>query len=264
MNFTTYDIELISTVLALLAGVGSICLHRMILKTTFLTLKESISNVVIFLVWRFVFFSTGAAFQLAIFSFLHQFSLIHIETGPLNFAICLIVMDCAYYWKHRWEHQFGFLWAQHAVHHSSKEFNFTTSLRLPWVGSYINWIAFAFVTLIGFDPLHIVLSYKLILAYQYLVHTELVPKLRILEKVLNTPSNHRVHHGRNKQYIDKNFGGILIVWDILFGTYEPEGEKVEFGTTVPIESTNPFVINFRPWVEYFRSIRIKLFSPGKI
>jgi sterol desaturase/sphingolipid hydroxylase (fatty acid hydroxylase superfamily) len=247
-------IEFISTALALIVGIGSIILHRFILKTSFLSLKESISNIVIFLIWRFVFFSTGAAFQFAIYTFLNRYGPWDIKQSPLNLLFCLLAMDCAYYWRHRMEHYFGFLWTQHAVHHSSPEFNFTTSLRLPWVGSYINWAPFSAVALIGFDPLMMVLSYKLILAYQYLIHTELVPKLGPLEKILNTPSNHRVHHGKNPQYIDKNFGGILIIWDILFGTYEPEGEKVVYGTTIPINSSNPFVINFKPWYDYLKSL----------
>lgn len=241
--------ESIAVFAAVFVCLCSIVLHKYILKTKFLSLKESISNIVIFLIWRFFFFAGGAALQFGIYTFISNLTVFKIENTPANFAICLLVMDFAYYWKHRIEHQIGFLWAQHAVHHSSSEFNFTTSLRLPWVGSYINWGPFAVVAMLGFSPAYIVLGYKLILSYQYLVHTRLVKKLGFLEKILNTPSNHRVHHGKNPQYVDKNYGGILIIWDIIFKTYEPEVEEVEYGTLSPMESHNPFIINFQPWLE---------------
>jgi sterol desaturase/sphingolipid hydroxylase (fatty acid hydroxylase superfamily) len=158
--------------------------------------------------------------------------------------LALLVADFCYYWQHRSTHEIRFLWAFHSVHHSSKQYNLTTSLRLPWFGESFNSLFYIPAVLIGFDPVIILLSKVVVLIYQYWTHTEAIGKLGWLDRILITPSNHRVHHGSNSIYLDKNHGGILIIWDRLFGTYEPESIPVCYGLTKPLNSYNPFLINF--------------------
>jgi sterol desaturase/sphingolipid hydroxylase (fatty acid hydroxylase superfamily) len=220
-----------------------------------MSLKETLANVSTFIVWKYVFFIGGEALQFSIYAYFAKFSLTKFENSPTFFIFSVIALDFAYYWKHRYEHQISFLWCQHAIHHSSREFNFSTSLRLPWVGSYLTWMFFIPLVLLGFSPLQVLIGYKVILTYQYLIHTEYLRNLGPLELILNTPSNHRVHHGRNQQYVDKNYGGIFIIWDRLFGTYEPEIENVEFGTLNEMKSKNPIMINFQPWIDLYNNAK---------
>ncbi len=178
-----------------------------------------------------------------------EFTSLQIPHTWWTWVLAVIVADFTYYWMHRWEHEVRIFWAHHSVHHSSPEFNLTTALRIAWVDAVIEWIFFIPMILIGFDVVQTIIALSIVVAYQTLIHTEKVGKLGWLDKVLNTPSVHRVHHGKNPQYIDKNYGGILIIWDRLFGTYEPEVEKVIYGITTPPNSNNPFIINF---YEYWR------------
>lgn len=238
-----------------LALVGvSYLLHLMKKLPHPMTWRESLANIAVFLIWKFLFFSAGAALHLWIFTWLYQWRLFTIPQGLGTFLVALLVIDFLYYWKHRAEHRINLLWAQHHVHHSSVEYNFSTSLRLPWLGSYVAWIFFVPAVLLGFHPLVVVGAYQVLLAYQYLVHTEMVQKVGFLEVFMNTPSHHRVHHGRNPLYLDKNYGGILIVWDKLFGTFEKESEPVDYGTVHLIETQNPFLINVKPWIELWRDL----------
>jgi sterol desaturase/sphingolipid hydroxylase (fatty acid hydroxylase superfamily) len=232
-------------------------LHRWKEAPNAMTFWETVSNFAGFLVWRFIFFAGGLAMQFAIFTWVA--SLVPWKL-PSNFgvmALSIFVADFCYYWKHRGEHDLSVLWAQHSVHHSSAEFNLSTSLRLPWVGSYLNWPFFIPALLLGFSAPQIIFGHQVVLAYQYLVHTEFVRKMGFFEAFLNTPSHHRVHHGRNPEYLDKNYGGILIIWDKIFGTFQPETVPVLYGTVHPMLSKNPFVINYRPWVELYQVARTR-------
>lgn len=166
---------------------------------------------------------------------------------PFNvwtWVLAVIAADITYYWMHRIEHQIPFFWASHSVHHSSPEFNLSTGQRLCWWEGLHEWVFFLPMLLIGFDIVQIVISITMVVSYQSWIHTEKIGKLGFLDKILNTPSVHRVHHGTNKQYIDKNFGGFLIIWDRIWGTYEPEEETVEYGILPQLNSSNPIVINF--------------------
>ncbi len=167
----------------------------------------------------------------------------------------IIVADFTYYWMHRSEHRIRLFWANHSVHHSSEEFNFSTALRISWMDSLIEWMFFVPMILIGFSVAEVIVGLVVVVAYQSWIHTEKIGKLGWLDRVLNTPSAHRVHHGSNAQYIDKNYGGILILWDRLFGTYEAENENVRYGITTPIDSHNPLIINFKEYAALFRDIR---------
>jgi sterol desaturase/sphingolipid hydroxylase (fatty acid hydroxylase superfamily) len=226
-------------------------IHKMKETPHEMTFKETAANLSIFIVWRFVFFAGGLALQFWIFTHLAQFIPWKLPKSPWIFGLAVLLADFCYYWKHRYEHLFNFLWAEHVVHHSSEEFNLSTSLRLPWVASYLNWFFFVPALFLGFSATQILMGHQVVLAYQYLIHTELVNKTGFLEHILNTPSHHRVHHGRNERYLDKNYGGILIVWDKLFGTFAPETETVDFGTVHPMTSKNPIVINVQPWKDLF-------------
>ncbi len=171
------------------------------------------------------------------------------------YLLAILAADFSYYWMHRTEHEVRLLWANHSVHHSSPEFNFTTALRISWVDSLIEWVFYVPMVLIGFSLAQVIVGFSVVIAYQSWIHTEKLGKLGVLDRVLNTPSTHRVHHGSNPQYIDKNYGGILIMWDRLFGTYAPEEEKVTYGITKPINTLNPFKVMFGEYVDIWRDVR---------
>jgi len=218
--------------------------HRM-------SLYETLSNVTIFVIWRYLFFAGGLALQFYIFNYISKLIPWKLPSSGWVFALSVLLADFSYYWKHRFEHQLNFLWCQHSVHHSSEEFNLSTSLRLPWLGSYLNWFFFVPIFLLGFSAPQVLLGHQVVLVYQYLIHTEFVQRVGILERILNTPSHHRVHHGRNEEYLDKNFGGILIIWDKLFSTFTPETKEPDYGLVHPLRSKNPILINLKPWKDLF-------------
>ncbi|WP_170336163.1 sterol desaturase family protein [Ruegeria arenilitoris] len=179
----------------------------------------------------------------------------HVPQGWWTIPVAVLVADFTYYWMHRCEHEVRLFWANHSVHHSSPEFNFSTALRISWMDALIEWVFFIPMILLGFSVAETVVGLVVVVAYQSWIHTEKVGKLGWLEGVLNTPSVHRVHHGSNARYIDKNYGGILIIWDRMFGTYQPEVEPVAYGITTPVNSHNPLVINFKEYTNIWRDMR---------
>jgi sterol desaturase/sphingolipid hydroxylase (fatty acid hydroxylase superfamily) len=193
-----------------------------------------------------------------IYQFLFQYRLFDLGTGawasPLVFAAALVGDDFCYYWFHRMHHEVRLFWAGHVNHHSSQYFNLTTALRQPWT-TFASTLFYLPLPLLGFDPLLLVTVHSANLLWQFWIHTEYVGKLGPLEWILNTPSHHRVHHGRNVQYLDRNHGGILIVWDRLFGSFEPEGERVDYGLTKNIDSYSPWTIAFHEWRSLWRDVR---------
>ncbi|MFF5012977.1 sterol desaturase family protein [Streptomyces sp. NPDC001165] len=163
--------------------------------------------------------------------------------------------DLAYYAFHRAHHRVRVLWASHVVHHSSLRFNLSTALRQSWtpMTGLPFWLPLA---LLGIPPWMILLQQAFSLVYQFFLHTERVDKLwRPVEWFFNTPSHHRVHHGSNDVYLDRNYGGILIVWDRLFGTFEPEGERVVYGLTKNIGTYNPVRVAFHEFAAVWRDVR---------
>ena len=169
-------------------------------------------------------------------------------------ALVFVADDLAFYWYHRMHHEVRLFWASHVVHHSSERFNLSTALRQPWTPftGFLFWLPLA---LLGVHPLLIVTAQSWNLLYQFWIHTERIDRMpRWFEAVLNTPSHHRVHHAVNPQYIDRNYAGILIVWDRLFGTFEPEDEPVRYGLTSNIGSYNPLVIAFHEWRDMLRDV----------
>ena len=176
-------------------------------------------------------------------------------THPATWIACFFAVDCAYYWFHRLSHEINFLWAAHVVHHQSEDYNLAVALRQstlqPFFGSAFYWP----LALIGFPPLVFITCSSVNTLYQFWLHTQAISRLGPLEEVLVTPSHHRVHHGRNPIYLDRNHGGTFIIWDRLFGTFEREGEEVVYGITTPLESWNPVWANFHYWVDLFRTAR---------
>ena len=174
-------------------------------------------------------------------------------------AVCFVLVEFVYYWFHRWSHTVRWLWATHAVHHSAEEMTLPAAIRLGWTNIVSGgWILFLPLIYAGFHPLLVVGLLTIDLRYQFFLHTEAVGKLGPLEWVLNTPSHHRVHHASNGAYIDKNFGGMVIVFDRLFGTFaeeRPDLEPLKYGLVHPFGSNNPFRIAFHEWGRMFGDMR---------
>ncbi len=167
--------------------------------------------------------------------------------GLLLWVIAALAWDFCYYWLHRFSHEISVLWAAHAVHHQSEDYNLSTALRQTSTGFLFGWIFYLPLFLIGF-PLEVLITVNAInLIYQFWVHTQMVHRLGVLDRVLVTPSNHRVHHAQNERYIDRNYGGMLILWDRFFGTFEDESEDepVVFGVRKPLANLNPFWANLQ-------------------
>lgn len=188
---------------------------------------------------------------------------------------CFMIYDCCSYWSHRISHFNRFFWATHVVHHSAEHYNLTVAFRQSWV-QHFKTVFFIPVALIGFHPLIFFFASQLSVLYQFWVHTEAIGKLHpLIEKYFGTPSNHRVHHGSQEKYLDKNFGATFMIWDHLFGTFQYEEEKPIYGLTTPVENkTNPFVLNFHEYRDMLQDIKQSdglkelLFfifaSPGKV
>jgi sterol desaturase/sphingolipid hydroxylase (fatty acid hydroxylase superfamily) len=155
--------------------------------------------------------------------------------------------DLVFYWYHRLGHEVRLFWAAHVNHHSSTTYNLSTALRQSWTSPVFTWFFWLPLVLLGFHPLMIVVVQSISLLYQYWIHTELITRLGPLEWVMNTPSHHRVHHAVNPMYLDRNYGGIFIVWDRLFGSFEEECEQPTYGLTKNIETYNPVIIAFHEW-----------------
>jgi sterol desaturase/sphingolipid hydroxylase (fatty acid hydroxylase superfamily) len=203
-----------------------------------------------------VFLAFGLADPLIGWAVRHRLTTIPLDTAGAIAAL-FIGQEFCYYWFHRCSHRIRFLWAHHAVHHSSNRFNLAAAYRFGWVGRLIGATAF-FAPLIwlGFPVRAVFITLNLNLLYQFWIHTDWVPKLGPLEWVLNTPSHHRVHHAANPGYLDKNYGGVLIIFDRLFGTFAAERDDVpcRYGLVKPLLSNNPLWIVTHEWVALARDL----------
>ncbi len=215
-------------------------------RDTFASLAMGVGSIL------FVTLINAAIFLIATALFPHR--IVDVGDGALGWAVAMIGWDFAYYWHHRLEHEIRLFWACHVNHHSSRYYNLSTALRQPWT-PFLGIVLYPPLALVGVRPAMIMIAGGLNLIYQFWVHTEAVQKLpRVVELVLNTPSHHRVHHGKNPQYLDKNYGGILIVWDRLFGSFEEERERVIYGLTHDIETYNPLRIAFHEYAAIARDV----------
>lgn len=187
--------------------------------------------------------------------FVHRHRVANLGSRRSKLLTAMVLWDFLYYWEHRWMHEVRLLWAHHVTHHSSERYNLSTALRQPW-SPFLVWWVFWPMSLLGYDSATIRRAGQINLLYQYWIHTEAIDRLpRAAEAVLNTPSHHRVHHGANPQYLDKNYGGILIVWDRLFGTFEPEVRRIKYGLTKNIDTYNPLRIGYHELAAVARDVR---------
>jgi len=216
-------------------------------KDTFASLGLGIGNVVVGFVTKAAIFG--------LFTLLYKYRLFDLDVSKWWFWVLLFFADdFSYYWFHRTAHNTGWFWASHVVHHSSQHYNLAAALRQTWTGNLTgSFLFWAWMPLVGFHPIWILFMQQISLIYQFWIHTETIRRLpKALEFVLNTPSHHRVHHGSDVKYLDKNHGGILIIWDRLFGTFQPEEEQPTYGLTKNIESFNPVKIALVTWGELFK------------
>ncbi|TVQ87268.1 MAG: sterol desaturase family protein [Deltaproteobacteria bacterium] len=175
--------------------------------------------------------------------------------SPWSWLIAMLLVDHQYYWWHRHSHRVNFLWAAHVVHHQSQEYNLAVALRQALFTNLTSLPYYLPLAVLGIHPVVFLISGALNTLYQFWIHTRTVGKLGPLEWVLNTPSHHRVHHGINPAYIDKNHAGILIIWDRLFGTFVEETEEPVYGTVDVLESFDPVWANFHYWSRMWQMAR---------
>ncbi|MFE2526418.1 sterol desaturase family protein [Streptomyces sp. NPDC059382] len=191
----------------------------------------------------------------AVFTAVYELTPLRVPFLWWTALLMLLVQDFLYYWQHRLHHVIRILWACHVVHHSSKRFNLTTALRQPWTSATTWWFYLPMVAL-GVHPAAIPFCYGINLLYQFWVHTERIGKLpRPYEYVFNTPSHHRVHHASQGGYLDRNFGGILIIWDRLFGSWVGETDRPVYGLTKNIATHNPLRVATHEYAAIARDVR---------
>ena len=198
---------------------------------------------------------TGIIFKTAIFyGYFWLYENIRFATIPSTWywgIILFIGVDFCYYWFHRLSHQINAIWATHVVHHQSEDYNLTVALRQSWFQGFFSSLFYLPLAIIGFDPLITITVIAFNTLYQFWIHTELIKTMGWFEWIFNTPSHHRVHHGTNPEYIDKNHAGTLIIWDRMFGTFQKEEAKVVYGITTPLRSWNPLWANLHYWRDLF-------------
>lgn len=220
-------------------------------------LKDTWTNIFL----GFMSIVWGAIFGIAT-AFIYTF---FYELAPFKFpadawwtwAALFFVDDLAYYVFHRGSHEIRLFWNFHVVHHSSRHYNLSVAVRQSWFSGTLHWVFYAPVMLLGFAPWMFATMHGFNLIYQFWIHTKFIDRLGWLENVLNTPSHHRVHHGVNNPYLDKNYAGVLIIWDRLFGSFVSETEEPLYGVIKPIEGYNALWINTHAWFETFAEIRAR-------
>ena len=221
------------------------------------SVKDAVSSISMGLGNVFIGLFTKVAVLFILTYIWQHYSLFTIPFSWWSWLLILFIEDFAYYWNHRIGHRSRLFWASHIIHHSSKKYNLSTALRQTWTGSFYTFIFWLWIAFIGFHPLMILTQMSISLIYQYWIHTELIHKMpRWFEAIFNTPSHHRVHHGSNPLYLDKNMAGIFIIWDKTFGTFQPEleEEKVIYGLTSNIDTYNPIKIAFNEWIAMLKDV----------
>ncbi len=177
------------------------------------------------------------------------------EGSPWPWVVAIVGVDLAYYVWHRLSHEVNFLWAAHVVHHQSEDYNLAVALRQAVATSVTVMPFYLPLAVLGVPPVQFLVVDALSTLYQFWIHTELVGPIRWLDPVVNTPSLHRVHHAVNTRYLDRNYAAVLMLWDRLFGTYEPETERAVYGIRHPLRSFNPIWAQIQPWRELFGTAR---------
>jgi len=219
------------------------------IKDTLSSLAMGIGNVLINLLAKGI--------VLAAFMLVYQFRLFELGWHWWVWGLCFLGEDLSYYWFHRKSHEIRYFWASHVVHHSSQKYNLGTALRQTWTGNlsgtFIFWL---WLPLLGFHPVMVATWQSISLLYQFWIHTEAIHKLpRPIEWFFNTPSHHRVHHGSDLKYLDRNHGGVLIIWDRIFGTFQAEAERPTYGLTKNLDSYHPLRIATHEWSDLLSDLR---------
>ncbi|MCC5815609.1 MAG: sterol desaturase family protein [Leptospira sp.] len=246
--FITYAIPFFFVLIFIELGVG------FFRRKAYYRLNDSITDL-----------STGIISQLwglfqkgvTLFAYFYLYENYRLGTIPIEsvfgWVACIILWDFCYYWFHRLSHEINLFWAGHVIHHTSEEYNLVVALRQTGIGGFVSWIFYLPLAIIGFHPWVFLAAGQLNLIYQFWVHTKAVKSIGTVgEFLLSTPSHHRVHHAINPQYIDKNHGGIFIIWDRMFGTFAKEEEEPVYGTVKPLASFNPVWANFHYLLEIIR------------
>jgi sterol desaturase/sphingolipid hydroxylase (fatty acid hydroxylase superfamily) len=217
-------------------------------KDTFASLSMGIGSIGTSLITK--------GLKFGVFTFLYEYRLIEIPMVWWGLIALLLADDFSYYWFHRMSHKMRYFWASHVVHHSSQHYNLSTALRQSWTGEISgSFLFYAWMPLVGFDPLWILTAQSINLIYQYWIHTEVIRKMpRWFEFLFNTPSHHRVHHGSDLQYLDMNYAGMLIIWDRMFGTFIDETKAPTYGLITNISTYNPARIAFSEWENLGRDV----------
>ncbi len=226
--------------------------------------KDAWTNILI----GFVSVAFGALFGLFIVS-IYAFAY---AIAPYKFpadawwtwVLLFFIDDFAYYWFHRVSHESRLFWNFHVVHHSSEHYNLSVAVRQSWFSGTLHWMFYAPVMLLGFAPWMFAVMHGFNLIYQFWIHTRFVKRMGFIEYVLNTPSHHRVHHGVNDAYLDRNYAGVLIIWDRMFGSFVEETEEPRYGIIKPIRSYNPLWINTHGWAEMFAAMKQRRSLIGKL
>ena len=177
---------------------------------------------------------------------------------PVNWftsILCFFILDLCRYWAHKVGHETNLFWATHVTHHNSEKYNLSTSFRLSWT-QQIKIIFFLPISFLGFNPFVFFICHQIGVLYQFWIHTEYIRKLpKPIEFFFVTPSHHRVHHGRNEKYLDKNYGSTFIIWDRMFGTFQPEEEQSDYGVINQPKGHNPITLNFHVWKDIFVNMK---------
>lgn len=219
---------------------------------TLCTIGLLLGNIVV----AFAIKGTVLAFHIYLYQF-RAFDFVNQIPIWALWIITFISIDLVFYIYHRMSHRIRFLWAIHLSHHSSEEMNFAVSFRQAWFGPISKIPFFMVLPLLGFDPTIVAVAGVISTLWGIVGHTQIIGKLGPLEWIFNTPSHHRVHHGSNKQYIDKNYGNLLIIWDRMFGTFEPEEEAVKFGLVNNVNTFNPVKVTFIAWMSMIKDLKQK-------
>jgi sterol desaturase/sphingolipid hydroxylase (fatty acid hydroxylase superfamily) len=220
--------------------------ERFQIKDSFTSIIMGIGSVLINLV--------TATIVITEYKFVSQFAIFKIEPVWWSWLVLLFAEDFCYYWFHRIGHESRFFWASHVVHHSSESYNLSTAVRQTWTGTMINAVFWFPLLILGFPPEMVVAQQAISLIYQFFIHTEQVKTLGFLELFMNTPSHHRVHHGSDLKYLDRNYAGIFIIWDKAFGSFQAEEEVPTYGLVKNLHTYNPIKVAYIEWFNMFKQM----------
>ena len=215
--------------------------------------KDTIVNILIALS-SFVVNIGYRGVALYVLTIAHSVSVFSFNKGVIYWILLFLLSDLVAYGFHYLSHKSRFFWASHIIHHSSEKYNLTTAIRVPLTNFFYRFLFYMPLCFLGFDPLDVLIMETIIYMYNFYLHTEFIRNMGWLEWIFNTPSHHRVHHGKDEKYLDRNFGGILIIWDRLFKTFVKEQEKPSYGTTKRINSHNYFTVIGKEWADMFRDV----------